>query len=83
MERIVRKVIHEWDPYHLLAHGAPEDEWDSEILEIVGRINQVASPTSAAAVISDVFTKAFQPDGFTPQDCGHVGKNLFDALSKK
>ncbi len=83
VERIVRKVIHEWDPYRLLERGAPEDEWDNEILQIVGRINQVTSPASAARVISDVFTLAFQPDGFSPEECAHVGKRLFDALEEE
>ena len=82
VERVVRQIIHEWDPYHLLASGAPEDEWDYEISKIAGRINQVTSPVSAAAIISGVFTLAFQLEGFSPQDCAEVGRRLFDALEE-
>ena len=83
IESIVRKVIHEWDPYRLLAAGAPQDEWDNEISQIIGRINQVISPDNGAAVISDVFTSAFQAEGFSPEDCADVGKRLFDALETR
>ena len=80
IEPIVRKVIHDWDPYRLLEIGAPGDEWDSEILQIVGRVNRIASPVDAAKVISEVFTEAFQPEGFGQDDCAEVGSKLFGAF---
>ncbi len=80
IEPIVRKVIHDWDPYHLLEVGAPEDEWDREILQIVGRVGRIHSPDDAAAVVSEVFTEAFHPEGFGQDDCADVGRKLFTAL---
>ena len=29
--QVVGAVVHEWDPYSLLAGGCPADEFDSEI----------------------------------------------------
>ena len=82
-EAIVRKVIHEWDPYHLLEGGAPADEWDQEILQITSHVGIFTSPTQAAAVISDVFSRAFQPEGFSEEDCADVGRKLYHALKKR
>jgi hypothetical protein len=80
IESVVRKVIHGWDPYQLLQSGAPEDEWDGEILQIVGRVNRIHSTDDATAVVSEVFTAAFQAEGFAQADCREVGAKLFNAL---
>jgi hypothetical protein len=82
IEAVVRAVIHEWDPYALVGGGAPEDEWDSEILKIVSRVRNIKTPAEATAAISDVFSVAFQPKGFTREDCTQVGQQLFDALTE-
>ncbi len=80
IEPVVRKVIHEWDPYGLLEIGAPKDEWDREILQIVGRVSRIDSPSDAVKILSDVFTEAFQPEGFGQDECAEVGRKLYDAL---
>ncbi len=82
IEPIVRKVIHGWDPYHLLEGGAPEDEWDREIIQIVGRVDRIHSAIDASAVVSEVFTAAFHPEGFGQEDCAEVGRKLFTALQE-
>jgi len=46
---IVRKLIHDWDPYRLLEIGAPEDEWDREILRIAGCVNRICPKTEKSA----------------------------------
>jgi hypothetical protein len=75
----VRDVIHRWDPYGLLGH-APADEWDNEIASIVAHIPHIKSEGDATQVISEVFSRAFQPDGFMPSDCSDVGRQLFSAV---
>jgi hypothetical protein len=82
IEPVVRQVIHAWDPYRLLEGGAPDDEWDREILQIVGRVGRIHSPAEATAVVSDVFTTAFHPEGFGQDDCAEVGRKLFTALQE-
>ncbi|MFH1731423.1 MAG: hypothetical protein ABIF82_07215 [Planctomycetota bacterium] len=76
----MRKLIHGWDPYRLLEIGAPEDEWNREILQIVARADQIKSATDATRVISEAFTSAFQREGFGEDDCAEVGNRLFNAL---
>ncbi len=80
VEHVVRKVIHAWDPYHLLGVGAPEDEWDREILQVVRRVGRIHSAADASAVVSEVFTEAFHPEGFGQDDCAEVGRKLFTTL---
>jgi len=80
---VVRAIVHEWDPYSLLAGGAPPDEFDAEIASIVAQIPRIRSRKDAAHAISRVFSSAFQREGFTPDDCAETGAKLFDALSER
>lgn len=79
---VVRQVIREWDPYALIAGGAPDDEWDHEIASLVAQIPRIASEKDAAHAVSRVFSSAFQPEGFSPADCETVGKRLYLSLAE-
>jgi hypothetical protein len=79
----VRCVIHEWDPYSLLAGGAPKDEFDSEISAVVGQLGRIHSAEDACHVISRVFSSSFEPDLFKLEHCRAVGKRLFDVLVER
>lgn len=78
--KVVRRIIHEWDPYSLLAGGAPSDEFGREIATVVAQLPRIKSQKDAAHAISRVFTSAFEKEGFTPDDCAEIGAKLFDAL---
>jgi hypothetical protein len=77
---VVGSVIHRWDPYSLLAHGCPRDEFDSEIASVVAQIPRIVSAHDAARAVSTVFSSAFQHEGFSPEDCAAVGGELFETL---
>lgn len=77
---IVRDAIHAWDPYRLIAGGAPADEWDSEIASVVAQIPRIRSQSDAAHAISRVFSSALEPEGFGPEDCARVGRRLYSSL---
>lgn len=77
---VVGTVIRAWDPYSLLALGAPKDEFDSEIASVVGQIQRIRSAEDAALVISRTFSSAFEPPLFTSEYCQEVGRDLFAAL---
>lgn len=77
---VVGQVIREWDPYGLLAGGAPQDEFDGEIAALVGQLDRINSPRDAAEALSRVFTSSFEADHFTPVQCREVGENLHTAL---
>lgn len=77
---VVRMVIHDWDPYGLLAGGAPQDEFDREIASITSQIPRIKSDRDAVLVISRVFSSSFEQDQFRPERCTEVGENLYRAL---
>jgi hypothetical protein len=79
--QVVGSVEREWDPYSLIADGAPADEFDSEIAGIVAQIPQIKTERDAVLVLSQVFSSAFEPGRFTPEERTEPGKRLFGALS--
>ena len=60
---ITADVIRKWDPYQLLAGGAPRDEWDSEISSVVAQIPRMHSATDAAAAVCRVFASQLECPG--------------------
>jgi Domain of unknown function (DUF1871) len=76
----VGAVINAWDPYSLLAGGAPSDEFEAKIATLVTRIPRLHSPADAARQISEVFSAAFELERFTIADCSDVGGQLYDRL---
>lgn len=74
---LVAAVIREWDPYSLLAGGAPSDEFDAEIASVTAQVSRIGSPTDAAHVISRVFSSSFEAERFSPEVCRAVGETLY------
>ena len=56
---IVRNALQKLDPCDLLAQGAPEDEFDTEALEIYRIINCESSPRNIAEAFAIVLNNAF------------------------
>jgi len=79
---VVRGVIHEWDPYALLAGGAPTDEFDHQVAQLVARSRGVQSPADATRAVSEVFSESFGATDFPPESCADVGRRLFSALAE-
>ncbi len=80
--QVVGTVIREWDPYSLLKAGCPNDEFDAEIASVVAQIQRIKSAQDAAHALSKVFSSAFGPAKFEPQDCREAGTRLFEALTE-
>jgi hypothetical protein len=80
---VVRRAIHDWDPYELLANGAPPDEFDREIASIVAQIPRISSGMDATLAVSRVFSSSFQADLFKPEHCVEVGKRLYEDLNAR
>jgi hypothetical protein len=80
---LVTAVIAEWDPYALLAGGAPPDEFDAEVASVVTQVSRIKSAADAAHVVSRVFSSNFEPEPFTPEACAQVGKRLFAVLQAR
>ncbi len=80
--QVVGTVIREWDPYSLLKAGCPNGEFDAEIASVASQIPRIKSVQDAAHALSRVFSSAFGPAKFEPEDCREAGTKLFEALAK-
>jgi hypothetical protein len=78
----VRRLVHKWDPYALLAHGAPEDEWDFIIAMILAKVPTIRSPLDARRVVFEVFSSQFGSHNFPMESCSSYGDDLFRALAR-
>ena len=78
--QICRTVINEWDPYCLIAKGAPDDEFESEIASIIRQIDRIRSKNDAAHVVARIFSSAFEFEYFAVEACADVGATLFNRL---
>ncbi|MHC4147011.1 MAG: hypothetical protein ACYSWW_22715 [Planctomycetota bacterium] len=77
---ITKAVIDEWDPYSLLRQGCPSDEFADPASLVVCHIPQMGSVDDAIYVISQVFSKEFEPEYFRPEHCKEVGTKLYRTL---
>jgi hypothetical protein len=77
---VTSATIRDWDPYALLSGGAPLDEWDAEIAQLVTHIPRIACVSDATRAISAVFSKSFDPDTFCSDKCAAVGEAWFKSL---
>ncbi|MDR2975248.1 MAG: DUF1871 family protein [Propionibacteriaceae bacterium] len=72
---IVKRVIDEWNPYSLLP-DAPSDEFDQESRAIAQRITKASSITDIAHIISEVFSRSFEPESFPLDRCLAVAESI-------
>ena len=75
MFNIVKSSIDDWNPYLLLLH-APSDEFDCESSSVSGRIKENSSVDEVAAIVSEVFSEAFEPEGFQKENCLGVAEKI-------
>lgn len=79
---IVGRMVRAWDPYNLIAEGAPMDEFDDEIAQVVAHIPRCLEIDDLAKVISAVFSDAFERDGFTPANCFRPAQEIYMELRR-
>jgi hypothetical protein len=78
---IVTEVINEWDPCSLLESGAPPNEYETEIMQVVSRLQSGRSAADIATAIYQVFSSAFSRDDIAASSCDFAAKRLLEALS--
>lgn len=49
----IRKILSENDPIGLITEGAPEDEYDQLILNLIGALNKVSDSKLRAKIIEE------------------------------
>jgi hypothetical protein len=72
---IVKAEIDKWNPYGLLP-DAPHDEFNSESEDIARHLWYDSAVEKITGTISGVFSRAFEPENFTPEDCRGVADNI-------
>jgi len=81
-KEIVRDSIHRIDPYSLLSGGSPKDEFDSEIISIVGQLYRCGSGRDVSHTISRVLSSSFG-EKYESKAFEKEGLNIFTALKEK
>ncbi|GAA0741769.1 DUF1871 family protein [Clostridium oceanicum] len=73
----VQKIINDWDPIGLMKH-APDDEYESEIIQIIHKLLDTDTVEELAKIIRDIFVQAFGEDMFckTIEECMVVARNI-------
>ena len=79
---IIGDIIRAWDPYSLIAEGAPMNEFDDQIAKITARVPSFRSPSDAAQAISAIFSASFGPETFSAIDCSSPADKLFMELGR-
>ena len=75
---VISTTINQWDPYDLIASGAPKDEFESEVEKIATYFPRIHSSSDAVFAISEVFSKSFEPKDFLPEKCTEIGNDLYN-----
>ena len=76
---IVKLEIDKWDPMGLLSIGAPDDEYDPEIKNIVNEIQAVKNENELALLTKSIFEKWFGEE-FDFEDCFKVAMNIWSKI---
>lgn len=84
----VKKVIDEWDPLELLAMNCPDDEYDTEISDIVKLLPNVKSIDELSIGIHKVFVKWFGQDSldaekYSTQKCYPIAIKVWNQIFDK
>lgn len=73
----IKKIINEWDPYNLISGGAPDNEFESEIIEIIFKIKGKNDIKDIAYIISDIFINSFDKhDLFSVENCMDIANKI-------
>ena len=75
---VISEAINQWDPYDLIAGGAPTDEFESEVEKIATYFPRIHSSSDAVFAISEVFSKSFEPEDFLVEKCTEIGNDLYN-----
>jgi hypothetical protein len=84
---VVKEVIDEWDPEHLLSF-APDDEYDSENMFIAALINENSDIDEIAEAVCHVFSVMFSSstsifERYTSEKCANAAANIKNELEAR
>ena len=62
IQSIVRVAVNNNDPLKLISLGSPQDEYESEIIQISSKIYKDSSSFKVSKIILEVFNSSFGPE---------------------
>lgn len=74
------KKIIEWDPLDLLALDCPDDEYESEIQQIVSATLNKNNADKLAKKINEILYKSFEDDFRKSNDCFQIADQILKTL---
>lgn len=84
---IIKEIINRWDPIGLLEDGAPDDEYDFEILKITNQITDYNSIYDLSNYIYNLFLKMFGDEinskAKERYECDKIAKCIFQKIQKQ
>jgi hypothetical protein len=80
---IVKEIIDKWDPFDLLAIHCPDDEYESEIREIVNTLSNITNAEELAAKIKNILYQALDEDFKKSNDCIVIAHEILEALHER
>ena len=78
--QVIGGVIRKWDPYSLIAGGAPANEFDPQVSSLMTYVDKFRSREDVVNALSAVFSRAFDPAKFTPAYCAAPGSEIHEEL---
>jgi hypothetical protein len=78
--QVISGVIRKWDPYNLIAGGAPANEFDPQVSSLMTYVDRFRSREDVVSALSSVFSRAYDPSKFTPAFCSAPGAEIHEEL---
>lgn len=79
---IIRKIVNEADPIHLLEIGCPDDEYEQEIHLLAQRVSDLKKSVECAIdVLVQIFEAQFFPDYLQPEIAQSLAEKLYHGLN--
>lgn len=78
---VITDEVKRWDPFGLVAGGAPDDEFNIEVARIQKGLPLIESPEGLAETIQTVFLKSFN-NKFPLDDCMQVADKIWNRINE-
>lgn len=84
MNEIIRNLINEWDPVDLINQGAPNNEYEYEIIQLSNYLKNEITIQELAIKIYTLFKNSFGDDVFNKEydECFVVASKYFKQKNK-
>ena len=79
---IIKQIVNDVDPIGLISGGAPEDEYESEIVSVISLINDKRDTNKVDQIIS-IFNESFGQEVGDSKQYELMANKILQALSER